>query len=266
LTANISVTSVKQVARDPLGSLGRAACLGNEPEVFSFDYADPSPLELGAHIDLVNELLFSLWYNGGLDLVITSAALEEMGTDVSQYGISDLYVETAPLLPPVVTTCNDDQRLTAQLGDFYVEADFNMLGIPADIHMYLFLVVGADLAVGEGENAGQISIEVHDPEAVLVDLESVNEEWKGKESMLTGLITDTLVPMLMKKLQEEPLSFALPAINLGDLLGGEDGGEPSPLAGKELVIDLQSLVNVVGYVHLEGGILVQDVPPEEPVE
>ncbi len=270
LSADLSITAARQIDIEAPGAIARAHCLAEADESFQFDKTNPADLELAAHIDLVNEALFSLWTNGGLHLHVTSEALAEMGTDVGKYGVVDLLLDTAPLLPPVLTTCNEAGELTAQLGDFYVEADFSMFGVPADIHMYLFLELAANLAAIDGENGKEIAVEVGDPHFVIVDIASVNAEWKGKEHVLTGLITDTLVPMLLKSLKEEPLSFALPGINLGGLLGApEEGAEPGPLADKELAIVIDELLNVLGYVHLKGGIAVQDAPPpaeEEPQE
>ena len=275
LNANMSITAPDNIGIENPGSLGRAACLtGGEP-VFLFDLDNPSPVEIAAHLDVVNQALHSLWVNGALHLSITAEGLAEMGTDVGKYGVADLNLNTGPLLPPVITSCNEDGELTAQIGDFYVDAQFSMLTIPADIQMYLFLEVGADISIIEGEVGPEIGLSVADPNFVIVDIETVNDAWLGKESMLTGLITDTLVPMLLESLQEKPISFALPTINLGGLLGNTEENpeaEPGALDGKELLIDLQSITQALGYLHIKGGVKVQDVPPppeetpEEPTE
>ena len=155
----------------------------------------------------------------------------------------------------------------AQVGDLYVEASFELMGIPADIHMYLYLTLGADFAVVENEEgAKEIGIEVHDPDLVLVDIAYVNDEWKGKEWMLTGLITDTAIPMLMESLQEKPLSFAIPPISLGSLGGGTPEEPGIQLPPKDLVLDLDSIVMQGGYLHAKTGFqLVDTPPPEDPV-
>lgn len=263
LDARLSITADNVVGIENPGSLGRGGCLGADDTPFAFDLAAPEPLELAGHIDLVNQALYSLWANGGLHLNVTSVALEEMGTDVGKYGVADLNLDTAPLLPPAITSCNQNGKLTAQIGDFYVEADLSMLGVPTDIHMYLFLALEADLTVVEGEAGPEIALAIEEPQYVIVEIASVNEEWKGKEEMLTGLITDTLLPSLLDSLKEKPISFALPTLNLGGLLGNQDEEpqEPGALDGKELAIDLHQLANAGSYIHVRGGIKVQDVPP-----
>jgi hypothetical protein len=267
LEANIGIFSAQTIGIDSPGALGRAWCLSPTPEEFTFDKGSPMPLELAAHIDVVNEALFALWNNGALHLKITSAALAEMGTDVGKYGVSNLDATTEPLLPPVVTTCTPDGALTAQIGDFYLEAAFDMLGVPTDVHMYLYLELAATISVVDGESGKEIGVVVGDPSIVRADLESINPEWYGKESMITGLITDTLVPMLLKSLKEKPLSIAMPAFNLGDLLGGDEGGNGGALSTKQLVLNLSEILNSLGYVHVRGGILINDAPPpEEPAQ
>ncbi|MBM4370948.1 MAG: hypothetical protein FJ098_04800, partial [Deltaproteobacteria bacterium] len=237
LGLDLAIFSEKKIDRDPLGAMARAACNQPTPEVFQFD--EDAQVELAAYLDVVNEALFALWWNGMLNLHLTAEALAGLGVDVSEYGVVGLILDTQALLPPVITSCNPEGQLKAQVGDLYAEASFTMMGIPADIHMYLYLVLGADFAVVDGEEGKEIGITVHDPDKVLVDIAYVNDEWKGKEWMLTSLITDTLVPLLMESLQEEPLSFAIPPISLGDLGGGEPGEEPAiPLPAKDLILDL----------------------------
>ena len=268
LVARVSVTAEHRIGRENPGSLARNNCLGGAGDQFAFDLGAPSPVELGGHFDLVNQALYSFWTNAGFRMHITSEALAEMGTDVSGYGVADLVMDLALLLPPVVTSCNAAEELTAQLGDVYLEASFVMFGIPADIDMYLFLELAADVAVVDGELGPEIGLTIDEPHYVIAEIASVNDEWLGKEDMLTGLITDTLVPMALKNLQDKPISFALPTLNLGGLLGGNgEPAEPGALDGKELVIALTKLSHDSGYVHAQGGIKVQDVPPppeEEP--
>mgnify|MGYP002640267877 CR=1 FL=1 len=263
LDVRLSITADNAIGIETPGSLGRGQCLGTDDTDFAFDLAAPAPLELAGHIDLVNQALYSLWANGGLHLHVTSEALAEMGTDVGKYGVADLILDTGPLLPPAITSCNADNKLTAQIGDFYVEAKLSMLGVPADLDMYLFLALEADLAVVEGDAGPEIALAIEQPQYVIVDIVSVNEEWKGKEAMLISLLTDTMIPKLLESFQDKPISFALPTINLGGLLPnqGPEPQEPGSLDGKELAIDLQQLTHTGSYVHVQGGIKIQDVPP-----
>jgi hypothetical protein len=262
LKADLAIVSEKKIPLEPPGAIGRASCLSPQPENFQLDKTTPSPLELAAHIDVVNEALFSLWYNGGLNLTITSAALAEMGTDVSKYGVKDLDMVTAPLLPPVITTCNADNVLTAQIGDFLLDGKMVILGKDTQLKMYLFLEMSAVIQIQEGENGKEIVLLLNDPKVVKTDLVEVNDVWKGNESMITGLITDTAVPMLIKQFQEKPLTIPAPAFNLGELLGsalGEAGA--AKLSQKELVLDLKEISNLLGYIFIRSGILVRDAPP-----
>lgn len=269
LAANLAIYSEKKIDRDPLGVLTRSNCNLPEDEVFDFD--EDAQIELGAHLDVVNEALHALWWNGMLHLNLTAEALAGLGVDVTEYGIVGLQLDTQALIPPVVTNCTPEGQLMAQVGDLYVEAEFELMGIPADIHMYLFLTLGADFAVVEGEEGGkEIGIEVHEPDVVLVDIAYVNDEWKGKEWMLTGLLTDTAIPLLMESLQEKPLSFAIPPISLGDLGGGDPEDPENPgiqLPAKDLVLDLDTILMQGGYLHAKTGFMLVDTPPapEEPV-
>ena len=269
LELNLAITAPKIVDRTILGCMARSSCLSETPEVFNFDLTDPAKLLLAAHTDVVSQLLYSFWYNGGTHLNLTSETFDELGTDLSGYGVADLNVMTSPLLPPAFTSCNDDDMLTIQLGDFYVEASFTMLGMPVDLHMYLYLEIQAEIILVDDPDQGQmLGIQIHEPTLTELDIVYLNDEWKGKEDTFRSLLLDTALPMLMEQLAE-PITFALPAINLQDLLSS--GGDPQPgdinlqLPAKELLIDIQDLENMMGFIYGEASIIIQD-PPEEPVE
>ncbi len=266
IEAGLSITSDKLIDRNPLGSIGRNSCLSPNPESFQFDLNNPEKILLAVFDDILSEALFSFWWNRGTHLQITSATLAEMGTDLSEYAITDLIVNSYPLLPPIVTGCLPGGLATVQLGDFYVEAEFVMLGKPVDLHMYLYLQMDIEPSIITDEEGKKIAININMPSIVEVDIAYINDVWKGKESTFVGLVKDTLIPMALESVVEEPPSFAIPTFNLAELLGSDpESPLPIQLPNKDLVIDLKTIVHSMGYLQAAAGLLLQD-PAPAPVE
>lgn len=267
IEAGLSITADKLIDRNPLGSIGRGSCLSPTPENFQLDLNNPEKIMLALFDDILSEALFSFWWNRGTHLQITSETLAEMGTDLSEYAITDLIVNSYPMLPPIVTGCLPGELATVQLGDFYVEAEFTMLGKPVDLHMYLYLQLDIEPGIITDEEGKKISLNLNMPSIVEVDIVYINDVWKGKESTFVGLVKDTLIPMALEDVVADPPSFAIPSFNLAGLLG-DDPESPLPiqLPNKDLVIDLKSIVHKMGYLQAAAGLLLQDPVVEPPVE
>lgn len=264
LELSMAVTSDRLIDRQILGSIGRAGCLAGNPEDFQFNVTDPKKLQLAAHEDVISELLFAFWNNAGLNLHITGDTLAEMGTDLSSYGITDLDLTTYALIPPVVTSCNPDDKLTIQLGDLYVETEMGMFGTPTDVHFFLFLEVQAELSVVDDPEEGRaIAIQVLPPTRKDMDIVSVNEDWVGQEDVFRNLILDGLLDVVFQELKD-PFVVAIPGFNLAELAGEPESGEINlTLPDRDLVIFPETLDQVLGFTYIEADLLLEGPPAEE---
>lgn len=263
LELSMAVTSDRMIDRQILGSMGRAGCLSGTPEDFQFNVTDPKKIQLAAHEDVLTQLLFAFWNNGGINLHITGETLAEMGTDLSSYGITDLDLTTYALIPPVITSCNPTDTLTIQVGDLYVETDMGMFGTPTDIHFFLFLELQATLSVVDDPKEGRaIAIQVLPPTLKDMDIVSVNEDWLGQEDVFKDLILGGVLDIAFQELKD-PFIVAIPAFNLKDLAGEPKPGEVNlTLPDKDLVIFPETLDQVFGFTYIEADLKVQDPVPE----
>ena len=242
LVADGRITTTPVVERPVLGSIGRADCLG-APDDFAL--AEAGEVELGAAFDVLNEALFALWQGGLLHLTITAEDLG--GTDLSQFGVTDLSVETAPLLPPIVTSCNEDGALVAQVGDFWVHATFGLFGTPTDVTAYLHAEIAAEPVVVDGENGTEPGIQIREIRMLRAEIVALNEEQERNRGMLLSLLEEALPTVLVSQVAADPISFAIPTIDLGSL--DSSGMLPE---GVVLQIVLDALGHELGYVTLEG--------------
>jgi hypothetical protein len=264
LELSMAVTSDRTIDRQILGSMGRAGCLAGQPEDFQFNVTDPAKMQIAAHEDVISELLFAFWNNGGLNLHVTGATLAEMGTDLSTYGITDLDLTTYALIPPVVTSCNPDDTLTIQVGDLYLETAMGLFGRPTDVHFFLFLEVQAVLSVVDDPEKGRaLSIQVLPPTLKDMDIVYANDEWAGEEDSFKDLILNGLLDVVFNELKD-PFVVAIPAFNLKDLAGEPEPGEVAlTLPDKDLVIYPETVDQILGFTYIEADLKVQDPAPEE---
>ena len=247
----------KLVGRTLLGSIGRADCLVDKATPFAFDLADSSKIQLGIAEDFVGEILYSVWNQKGLHLHITSAGLAKTGTDLSKYGIADLDLVTAPLLPPILTDCTADGGLELQLGDFYTEASFSFNDNPLQMHFYLNLKVPATMAIVDDPTKGKlISLTVGQPTYSDLDLVWVNDAWVGQEDTVIGMVKDGILPLAFSQLAGKPITFAIPAFNLKSL-----GGTTIALPDENLLIVPNALTVTDGYVAAKADLAIQPVTP-----
>lgn len=268
IEASLTIRSEKLVDRTILGTIGRSSCLSGQPENFSFNMADPAQVNIAAHEDVVNQALYSLWAQKFLHLDMAAETFVELGVDLSSFGINGMQLQSYPLIPPILDTCNPDNMLTLQLGDFYVETEFDLWGTPVDLHMYLFIEMQVEILLGtdpEDPTVSGLLIQVHEPSIFDLEIVHVNEDWEGQEYIFSDLIYSAL-PLLTDQIKD-PFFIAIPAFNLKDLAGGSEepieGEMNLTLPDKDLVIDIESLRQEMGYIVGEAGIIIQDPVPEE---
>ncbi len=259
---SMAITSPKVVDRTILGSMGRAGCLSGKPEVFEMNVTNPEKIQAAVFEDVLNEFLFAFWNNAGLEFNLTEAGLAEKDIRLSDYGVSDFTLTTYALIPPVITSCNPQNNLNVQIGDLYMELDANILGRPTDVDFFLFLELDAELSVVDDPKKGRaISIKVNQPTLKDMDIVSINREEWGEQDFKEFLL-DGLLNIAFEQLKD-PFVVAIPRINLKDVAGEPEEGEPQiNLPNKDLVIFPESLEQVLGFTYIQADLKVQDPVPK----
>jgi len=245
----------KGVQRDVLGSISRANCLTMKPP--TFDLPHQSEIEFAAFDDLLNEGLFSVWWSGALNVTITPADLANV--DLSQYGVSDLFVTLDFYLPPILTDCSTPGNLQVQVGDLYVVADLKFNGIPLKIGVFVYAAASAELAaVPNAQGGNDVSVTVLGLDLLELEFVSIEscptpgapcEDMSAMKDGLEALIKDVLLPPLLEDYIGKPLAtFPIPTIDLATL-------DPSLPPGIELKFAVERLYREEGFTvatgHLE---------------
>lgn len=141
----------KGTDRTPLGLPLRDGCLSNNvTETASLPLT--KPLEVAGLTDMLNQLLFSLWWSGALDGSVDLSGLGGLlgggGGLPGGIDLDGLVLEPTFLLPPILNDCNTTGWSTLQLGDLYVDLDVAALGFPITAQMFVDISLQIDVQGG----------------------------------------------------------------------------------------------------------------------
>lgn len=212
LGLNIGTKTEKAVEREPLGSIMRDGCLrlDAEPEFFEFQ-PEPS-MQVGAKYDLLNEVLFMVWWSGMLSGPLDLSGLMGNGGSLP---ISGLEVTPDLLLPPILDDCSLDGKTHLQVGDAWLELKFQLLN--ADQHIGVWLQVDfAAQIVAQGSEIGLRLDKVAYLEYELYDI-------GGNMGTLLPMV-EGLLPTLLDQVAGQEFRFEIPPFDIGGLVPGVPQG------------------------------------------
>ncbi|NUN14994.1 MAG: hypothetical protein HUU55_15300 [Myxococcales bacterium] len=225
------------------GAIGRANCLTGKTENFVFPTA--FPLQIALHDDVVNELLFGIWWSGALSFPVDPSLLS--GVDLNKYGITDLSLSVDFLMPPITTSCNPQQKVKLQIGDIYLKTNLKLSGIPLEMDIYASIEADAQFVVSETPTGAQLGIVIVGITEIATDIVFADEKLLGFKDTVLGLIENQLIPSFVDSLVGGALAgFPLPAIDLSFA--------PGVPAGTKLELDLQTVARMVGFTLLQGDV------------
>jgi hypothetical protein len=236
--------TAKGVPYSPLGSIARSGCL--DPYAEPFHFIELNEVEFGIFDDLLNQLMYAMWYGGSLKFTITEADLPP-GLPLSQYGIGNLAVDVFFLLPPMLTDCTADKKFNLQVGDIGIHASMTLLGQPIVMDAYASASAPASVKATPTATGSELSLFVDQDHLVAeIEIESTNGGAKAKYA-LTGLIETMLLPMIFEALGTDgPLvSFPIPDLDLGGIIPGLPPGTTFSIVAKQVY-------RTSGYTVLSG--------------
>lgn len=245
-----TVVTEKGTPHNPLGSIGRAACLTGvfEPmPAFPIGTPDPGPppLELALHDDFLNLIPYAIYWGGTLSMPVPE---DMLGQDLSSYGITEMNLFVDFLLPPILTGCNEDGLLSIQAGDIGVQANMKLFGMPVQMQMYASFEADAEIVAVDGDEGKEISIAVREPTFIDVEIASLSGGLVGAEDTLGGLIRDMLMPELLGALTGESLgSFPIPEFDLSGMMEGLP-------EGTSIAIEIREVLRRAAYTVMSGNV------------
>jgi len=225
---------------DPMGSILRDSCSGFDTVGFTF--AKQHPMEVGFHVDLLNQVLHAAWWAGTLNTVLEDA--EIAGAKIASYGLTEGQIETNFLLPPILDDCNTKEILRAQVGDLNVKGSFTYQGKPVSIDAYLTI----DAEVMPVSNGSDVDLKAGMIQTAKVTIVDVSAPANFDASIFVDIVQDFVVPTVLETVTAKVLKdLPLPAIDASSL---------HPVLPNDVVFELGDLdaVHDKGVIGLGGGL------------
>ena len=221
-----------------LGSVAYAGC----GPASSPPGAPPSPLMLGLHDDVLNQILFGVWEGGTLSLELDGDALGDF--DAEGFGISNLSIVLDAHMPLFFNSCGGTERI--QIGDLYLDATFDFLEQP--VHLTFWVQGDAPVVLGVTTNedgSKQLGFELQGLDGLTLEIAGNEGFFEGKDDAVLDLVQTTLLPKMLGALTGGLGSFPLPSIDLSSF------SESIP-PGTGIDLNIQSTTREGAYLLMLG--------------
>ncbi len=236
-----SFVAQKGTTHSILGAIGRAGCLDGKIDVFQIDQAQR--LSFALHDDLINQLIYAIWYAGALKL--TGMTAEQLG--LVKPGVpppGGMSLEGAKFgmdffLPPILETCAqptaNDLRL--QIGDLLAQVTIMLGDTPIDFSMFFSFDLGATMGLVVGtDGVQQLQIAIGKEPKYQVELVSISKDFADMQASFETLIKAQFDAAMVKGIPGlDKLNVALPQLDLGAVLPGLPPGTKITLKIKDLL-------------------------------
>jgi hypothetical protein len=190
---------------DTPGSIRRD---GVRPTFSAADYA----FGLGLKDDFLNQVLWALWYGGGLSIPDAGALLgEDFGEDIS--------LSFDALSPPIIMPAPEGSDFDIQVGvgDAYIEASVAIPNLGSiQLSMYLSAIIGGSIDFDPVTNELLINLDNTNPEIWVQVDEIMEPAIQGNMSLLFTEVLRSLLPRLLGAVFG---SIPLPSFDVGGLAG-----------------------------------------------
>ncbi len=243
-----AVVAPKGTPYEPLGSMMWDNCMEGDPPRLNFEsYID---LQMGIFDDFLNQLMYAAYWAGLLEITIREEDLGDLELDMDDIpggGLENLSLKVSAMLPPVITSCNPWEELRFQIGDLRVDAAFRMLSMDIEVELYMSLQALADLSLRRSAAGNEITISLEGFDYVEIEVARLNDELLGSESIIGDLLEGLLIPMIHEMASDMSFGFAIPMIDIADLM--PDMG----LGGSvQLRFDIKDFSRKAGYTMISG--------------
>ena len=252
-----------------LGSMSNSSCLLEAWKPHTYKYInDLDELNIGVWDDLLNKVFHSVWYSGvfeidlGLDDLLGllgglgGGGGEGGSNPLADFGVEINALKISAMLPPVVTSCNSLPKL--QLGDLRIDADVVFGGLAIQATLYLSAKIAFHLTLEQTPAGSAVGLALDGIEAIDLEIAAINDDMVQMKPTLEGLFRDMVFPMLLDQLSgagTQLFTFALPNLNVGDLLAGSAGSLPIPIDLNGVILQIRLtkvLMQQMGDIFVQG--------------
>ncbi len=221
---DLGFQTAKGVTRQPpLGSILRDSCDRTEQDPVQFVFPAQPSVQVGLTHDVLNELLFMVWWGGVIQGDFDASALLGGGGALP---VDNLVITPTLWLPPIFNDCGGDQRL--QIGDLFLEIQMDLLGNTQWLEAWLQV----DAEVGIIATGNEVGLKIGKIRHLEYEIYDVGGGLGDLLDMVTGLL-----PGLLKNVEGQQFTFPIPEIPLDGLLPGIPAGTSLKLGNLTAGVD-----------------------------
>ncbi len=171
---------------------------------------------MGLKDDMMNQVLWALWYGGGLDL---DAA--DISGLVAGSGLDGVEMSMVAHLPPVLMPGRDGYEVQLGVGDLEIQAAVDLgalLGAGAgagtiNVGLYLSAVLGGSVDINQATN--ELTVLFDDQPQIEVEVFAIDDP--GYQAVMSDLFAELLGLILPNLIGSVLQSFPIPEIDLGGI-------------------------------------------------
>ncbi len=232
-----------------LGAIARSGCIGTVEDKFAIDKTQR--MQLAIHDDVINQLLYAVWYSGALKIdKIDLKQLAGSGATGSPFPLDGATLDLDLFLQPILESCGqpDPSQVRIQVGDVYAQANLP-LGNPLSLGLFASLDLGATIAMNTAADGKQQLAVTIDPKIEYqLELFSITKSYEASKKVFEDLITKLLTDQLSKGLPGlDKIALDLPSLDLGGLL-------PGLPAGAKIGLKVNKLVRSGGFTAIDAAL------------
>ena len=213
--ANAAFTATDHKNIPIKGAITRAGCLKNDPVYANIEGKDY--MEVALHVDAMNQMITSVWLDGGLDTELSPEQLG-MGADLAEMGVENLEIKTVALMPANMNDCYPDGKLRLEIGDMQMDVKLDIMGIPLELTGYVYLAAAVEFEVAGTPGNQLVYLYYSDLDFIELHVAEVNDEWKGNEAFLQTMLQETFLPEFSGMLADNPYVVDVSQMSLAQML------------------------------------------------
>lgn len=246
---DMGFSAVKGTTHNVLGAIARSGCIGTVEDAFAIDQGQR--MQLAMHDDVINQLLYAIWYAGALKMdKMDLKALAGSGATGSPFPLDGATLDLDFFLQPVLETCGqtDPMKMRIQIGDLFAQANLP-LGNPLSLGFFASLDLGATMAlVTSPEGKQQLSIAIDPKIEYQFELASITKSYENTKKVFEDMITKLLTDQLAKGLPGlDKVALDLPSLDLGGLL-------PGLPAGAKIGLKVKKVARAGGFTSIDAAL------------
>ncbi|MCO4760466.1 MAG: hypothetical protein KC502_03135 [Myxococcales bacterium] len=198
LKTDASFVAPKGTKHTILGAISRAGCIGKSPDKFTID--KKQAMQIALHDDLINQLLYAIWYGGAMTMTVPGSELAK-GQSSMGFDLEKGSMEVDLLLPPILEACNmaKPEMVRLQIGDIFTTVRVPFGSDELALYMASSIDAPAEISFGpDDKGVPTVTVTPGKSPTMLVELTDISKTFTAQKAAFSKIIKDAVAKQLAK--------------------------------------------------------------------